>query len=82
MSLLAWRKIANQKEEVEKQIKNINNQIISSKLTDELGQIKFEKMFKPVTSRLDTQIEATKKFIYLRIRTKYRCLTIGHRSPT
>ena len=61
MSLLAWRKIANQKEEVEKQIKNINNQIISSKLSDELGQIKFEKMFKPVTSRLDTQIEATKK---------------------
>ena len=61
MSLLAWRKIANQKEEVEKQIKNINNQIMSSKLTDELGQIKFTKMFKPVTSRLDTQIEATKK---------------------
>ncbi|KAL9963810.1 hypothetical protein ACROYT_G027355 [Oculina patagonica] len=27
----------------------------------ELGQIKFTKMFKPVTSRLDTQIEATKK---------------------
>ena len=34
---------------------------MSSKLTDELGQIKFTKMFKPVTSRLDTQIEATKK---------------------
>ena len=61
MSLLAWQKIADQKEEVENQIKNINNQIISSKLTDELGQIKFAKMFKPVTSRLDTQIEATKK---------------------
>ena len=60
MSLLAWQKIADQKEEVENQIKNINNQIISSKLSDELGQIKFAKMFKPVTSRLDTQIEATK----------------------
>ena len=61
MSLLAWQKIAEQKEEVENQIKNINNQIMSSKLTDELGQIKFTKMFKPVTSRLDTQTEATKK---------------------
>ena len=61
MSLLAWQKIADQKEAVENQIKNINNQIISSKLTDELGQIKFAKMFKPVTSRLDTQIEAAKK---------------------
>ena len=61
MSLLAWQKIAEQKEEVENQIKNINNQIMSSKLTDELGQIKFTKMFKPVTSRLNTQIEATKK---------------------
>ena len=60
MSLLAWQKIADQKEEVENQIKNIRNQIISSKLSDELGQIKFAKMFKPVTSRLDTQIEATK----------------------
>ncbi|KAL9963657.1 hypothetical protein ACROYT_G027184 [Oculina patagonica] len=30
-------------------------------IVDELGQIKFAKMFKPVTSRLDTQIEATKK---------------------
>ena len=60
MSLLAWQKIADQKEEVENQIKNIRNQIISSKLSDELGQIKFAKMFKPVTSRLDTQIEVTK----------------------
>ena len=60
MSLLTWQKIADQKEEVENQIKNIRNQIISSKLSDELGQIKFAKMFKPVTSRLDTQIEATK----------------------
>ena len=56
MSLLAWQKIADQKEEVENQIKNIRNQIISSKLSDELGQIKFAKMFKPVTARLDTQI--------------------------
>ena len=60
MSLLAWQKIADQKEEVENQIKNIRNQIISSKLSDELGQIKFAKIFKPVTSRLDTQIKVTK----------------------
>ena len=48
MSISAW------------QIKNINNLIISSKLSDELGQIKYEKLLKPVTSRLDTQIELTK----------------------
>ena len=60
MSISAWQKIAKQKNEVENQIKNINNLIISSKLSDELGQIKYEKLLKPVTSRLDTQIELTK----------------------
>ena len=61
MSLLKWKQIANEKEDVENQIKNINNQIMSSKLKDELGQVGFTKMFKPITTRLDTQIEATKK---------------------
>ena len=60
MSISAWQKIAKQKNELENQIKNINNLIISSKLSDELGQIKYEKLLKPVTSRLDTQIELTK----------------------
>ena len=60
MSISAWQKIAKPKNELENQIKNINNLIISSKLSDELGQIKYEKLLKPVTSRLDTQIELTK----------------------
>lgn len=57
MIISKWKKISKEKEENENQIKMINNQICMTKLEDEIGQIKFNKMFKPKTSRLDAQID-------------------------
>ena len=45
MSLLKLKQIASEKEDVEYQIKNINNEIFSTKSKDELGQVGFKKMF-------------------------------------
>ncbi len=54
MSLKAWTKIANDKKLLEDQTKNINNQILANKISNELGQIGYEKLLKPVTGRLDS----------------------------
>ena len=58
MSITKWKEIANEKQEIEDQVKKINNEIFKTKLKDKLGQVEFNKMFKP---RLDTQIDMAKK---------------------
>ena len=54
MSMNKWRESVNEKAEVEKQNVNILAAIKNNKIKEELGLLSGEKLFKPITSRLDT----------------------------
>ena len=56
MSLLKWQEMAKSKSALGKKINFVHNAITQKKLGDETSQIGFEKMFKPVTSKLDESI--------------------------
>ena len=53
MSLLKWQEMAKSKSALGKKINFVHDAITQKKLGDETSQIGFEKMFKPVTSKLD-----------------------------
>ena len=54
MSMNKWRELVSEKEEVEKQNASILAAIKNNKIKEELGLLSGEKLFKPITSRLDT----------------------------
>ena len=56
MSLLKWQEMAKSKSALGKKINFVHNAITQKKLGEETSQIGFEKMFKPVTSKLDEVI--------------------------
>ena len=56
MSLLKWQEMAKSKSALGKKINFVHNAITQKKLGDETSQIGFEKMFKPITSKLDESI--------------------------
>ena len=56
MSLLKWQKMAKSKSALGKKINFVHNAITQKKLGEETSQIGFEKMFKPITSKLDESI--------------------------
>ena len=56
MSLLKWKKMAKSKSALGKKINFVHNAITQKKLGEETSQIGFEKMFKPITSKLDESI--------------------------
>ena len=53
MSLLKWQEMAKSKSALGKKINFVHNAIIQKKLGDETRQIGFEKMFTPITTKLD-----------------------------
>ena len=53
MSMKKWRQLVNEKAEVEQQNESILAAIKNNKINEELGQLSGEKLFKPITSRLD-----------------------------
>ena len=55
MSMKKWRQLVNEKAEVEQQNESILAAIKNNKINEELGQLSGEKLFKPITSRLDTR---------------------------
>ena len=55
MSMKKWRESVNEKAEVEQQNESILAAIKNNKIKEELGQLSGEKLFKPITSRLDTR---------------------------
>ena len=59
MSMKKWRQLVNEKAEVEQQNKSILAAIKNNKINEELGQLSGEKLFKPITSRLDARQEET-----------------------
>ena len=56
MSLLKWQEMAKSKSALGEKINFVHNAITQKKLGEETSQIGFEKMFKPVTSKLDDVI--------------------------
>ena len=54
MSMKKWRELVSEKAEVEQQNESILAAIKNNKIKEELGQLSGEKLFKPITSRLDT----------------------------
>ena len=61
MSMNKWRELVSEKEEVEKQNESILAAIKNNKIKEELGLLSGEKLFKPITSRLDTIQEGAPK---------------------
>ena len=55
MSMKKWQESVNEKAEVEQQNESILAAIKNNKIKEELGQLSGEKLFKPITSRLDTR---------------------------
>ena len=54
MSMKKWRESVSEKAEVEQQNESILAAIKNNKIKEELGLLSGEKLFKPITSRLDT----------------------------
>ena len=52
MSLLKWQEMVKSKSALGKKINFVHNAITQKKLGEETSQIGFEKMFKPITSKL------------------------------
>ena len=62
MSMKKWRKLVNEKAQVEQQNDSILTAIKNNKINKEFGQLSGEELFKPITSRLDKrQVEAATK---------------------
>ena len=56
MSMKKWRELVNEKAEVEQQNESILAAIKNNKIKEELGQLSGEKLFKPITSRLERRV--------------------------
>ena len=56
MSLLKWQEMAKKKSALGKKINFVHNTITQKKLGEETSQIGLEKMFKPITTKLDDVI--------------------------
>ena len=58
MSLLKWKELAKSKSELGKKINYVHDAITQHKIGEETSQSSFEKVFKPVTSKLDDVIDS------------------------
>ena len=53
MSLLEWKKLAKQKTELGNKINFIHDTILKNQLGEKISQESFQKLFKPITTKLD-----------------------------
>ena len=56
MSLNRWKELAKQKTELGNKTNFVRDTITKRKLGEETSQLAYEKMFKPITSKLDTPV--------------------------
>ena len=61
MSLLKWKELAKRKTELGNKINYVRDSIIQHKIGQDTSQGSFEKLFKPVTSKLDDVIKSNLK---------------------
>ena len=57
MSIRLWEEIARQKEEIENQRQIILNTFKESKVAEKLGAMKAEKLFRPITRRMEPAVK-------------------------
>ena len=60
MSLNRWKELAKQKAELGNKINFVHDTITKRKLGEEISQLGYEKMFKPITSKLDVPVSTLK----------------------
>ena len=53
MSLLEWKKLAKQKTELGNKINFVHDTILKNQLGEKISQESFQKVFKPITEKLD-----------------------------
>ena len=53
MSLLKWKKLAKQKKELGNKINFVHDAILKNQLGEKISQESFQKVFKPITTKLD-----------------------------
>ena len=61
MSLLKWKELAKRKTELGNKINSVHNAITQHKIGEETSKGSFDKLFKPVTSKLDDVIVSNLK---------------------
>ena len=52
MSLLKWKEMAEKRSELGKKINTVRDTIKQKKISDQMGEVEAEKLFKPITSEL------------------------------
>ena len=52
MSLLKWKEMAEKRSELGKKINTVRDTIKQKKISDQIGEVEAEKLFKPITSEL------------------------------
>ena len=52
MSLLKWKEMAEKRSELGKKINTVRDTIQQKKISDQMGEVEAEKLFKPITSEL------------------------------
>ena len=52
MSLLKWKQLADSRSELGKKINTVRDTIKQKKISDQMGEVQAEKLFKPITSEL------------------------------
>ena len=52
MSLLKWKELAQKRSELGKQINTVKETIKQKSISDQMGEVEAEKLFKPITSGL------------------------------
>ena len=69
MSLLKWKEMAEKRSELGKKINTVRETIKQKKISDQMGEVEAEKLFKPITSELK-ELTATKAPLRRLVRKK------------
>ena len=56
MSLLKWKELAKSKSQLGNKINFVHDTVLNKKLGEKTSQASFEKVFKPITKKLDDVI--------------------------
>ena len=60
MSLIRWRELAKQKSKLGNKINFVYDTLTKAKLGEETSQLAYEKIFRPITSKMDVSTSSTK----------------------
>ena len=66
MSLIKWRELAKQKSMLGNKINFVYDTLTKAKLGEETSQLAYEKIFRPITSKMDVASLVPNQHQYLR----------------